>query len=194
MPDLTFPRGDATTWATPLAMVELASRVDQCRGATGHAKGKALEQLLGWLLPHVGGFRVMSANVYSHDGSQEVDLVVWNELQASNFPSFGQSVLVEAKNWERKVDSSETAWFNWKLRRGNAAVGILVAANGVTGDANRRADAYGIMYASNADGHSILLICLEEIEALTSTGDLEELLRRKMCALTAVADPMTFGA
>jgi hypothetical protein len=131
-PILTVPRGDATTWMTALDVSELTNRVNSCTSAVGQAKGAELEQLAVWLFPHVDGLRVTHADVYSADGSQEIDLAVWND--DTPWSAFGSELLVECKNWDRRVGSAEVAWFDWKMRLAGVTTGILLSANGITGD------------------------------------------------------------
>lgn len=186
-PAPTTPHGGPATWTTALDTHELAIRVASCAAATGPAKGQPLEHLLTWLLPHVFGFTVINTNVFNAAGSAEVDAIVWNDQLPGGFPSFSDSLLVECKNWERPVDSSDVAWFDWKLRLGGASTGILVAANGITGDADRRSAAWSIVQMANVDGRRIVVVTLAELAALTSTADLRLLLIRKVSLLTAGA-------
>lgn len=189
MPPLpvTVPRGDVTTWMTALDQVQLAAHVAACNSAVGPAKGKPLEQFLVWLLAHVPGFEVTLTNIFNHGGSNEVDLTVWNGQLQGGFPSFGDSILVECKNWSEPVDSSAVAWFDWKMRLGGATIGILVAANGITGVAERTTAAWSIVSVANMDGRRILVVTLAELAALTCADDLRKLLVRKASLLTANA-------
>lgn len=189
MPPLpvTVPRGDVTTWTTALDQAELAAHVAACNSAAGPAKGTPLEQFLAWLLAHVPGFEVTSTNVFSHGGSNEVDVIVWNSQQQGGFPTFGDSIVVECKNWFEAVDSSAVAWFDWKMRLGGATVGILVAAKGITGVVQRKTAAWSIVSVANMDGRRILVVTLAELAALTCTDDLRRLLVKKATLLTANA-------
>ena len=187
---ITIPYGDARTWASPLDTAELAMRIRECRKAssTTSEKGQSLEQLMVWLLPHLPGFRVRAKDVFSSDHSQEIDILVWNEkIQDGGLPSFGEKLIVECKNWNRRVDSSDVAWFYWKMRVGGVREGILVAAKGVTGVRERRTSAQAILTAANGENPSvrILVITLAEIEKFTSSVDLRDLLIDKILLLTA---------
>jgi hypothetical protein len=85
-------------------------------------------------------------------------------------------MLVEAKNWTRRVDSQEVAWFDWKMRMGAVSRAILVAARGVTGDIRRRKSAIDIIHTSNREGRRILLVTMHDLAAVTSTADIESTL------------------
>lgn len=135
-----------------------------------------------------------SANTWSGDGSQEVDLVLWHDPRESAFPNLADRLLVECKNWVNPVGSAEVAWFYWKLKRGNAPTGVLVAANGVTGNPERRSEAISIIQTANSMQApvEILLVTLEEIEVLATTDDLKCLIQNKLMGLTACADPLNY--
>jgi hypothetical protein len=115
--------------------------------------------------------------------------LVWNEQMVGGFPSFGEKIIVECKNWERRVDSSDIAWFYWKMRLGGVHEGILIAANGVTGKLSRRQAAQGIITMANAENPSkrIFVITLDEIAQIASYVDLRKLLIDKSMDLTAQA-------
>jgi Restriction endonuclease len=185
---VTVPRGDPSTWGQVLDMAELAAHLDLCRAPapTTREKGQRLEQLAIWLLPHLPGFRVRIVDFFSADHAQEIDLLIWNEQMQGGFPSFGEKIIVECKNWERPVDSSDIAWFYWKMRLGGVREGILIAANGVTGEMKRRRAAQGILTAANADdpARKIFVVTLSEIAGLTSYTELRELLIDKSLKLT----------
>ena len=173
---------------TGTVVVRIAAHLALCQAPapTTREKGQRLEQLAIWLLPHLPGFRVRMTDFFSADYAQEIDVLVWNEQMQGGFPSFGERIIVECKNWERPVDSSDVAWFYWKMRLGGVREGILIAANGVTGEAQRRRAAQGILTAANADdpAKKIFVVTLAEIAALTSHTDLRELLIDKNLRLT----------
>jgi hypothetical protein len=185
---VSIPYGDDTTWTQSLDTALLAAHVAQCRAEApnSHEKGQRLEQLLCWLLAHIPGFRVLKVNKFSADHSQEIDISLWNEQVARvGFPQFSSTILVECKNWTRRVDSSDVAWFDWKMRIAGVNEGILVAASGVTGDRDRREAAQAILSTVNSQQRRILVLTLEEIAGLTSRHDLRELLIGKMMDLVA---------
>ncbi|GAA4472450.1 restriction endonuclease [Phytohabitans houttuyneae] len=184
-----IPYGDDATWTQPLDTTLLTEYVAACKeqARTTKEKGDRLESLLCWLLPHIPGFRAHTVNQFSADHSQEIDMLIWNERHPTGFPSFREKIMVECKNWIRKVDSSDVAWFDWKMRLGGVTEGLLVAANGITGDSSRRHDAESILAHANAEQRRILVITLEEIGAITSRYNLRELLIEKVMGLSARA-------
>ena len=64
-------------------------------------------------------------------GSQELDLVFWNDQQCEYFKQAGAEILVECKNWEVPVGSAEVAWFLEKMRQRRVSHGFFVTRSGV---------------------------------------------------------------
>lgn len=186
---IVLPLGDETTWSSVLDGQELENRVASCRASALNTKekGARLERLACWLFAHIPGFTVEECNIYSDDGSQEIDLVLWNSKHAGGFPGYGDRIIIECKNWERPVDSSDVAWFYWKMRMGGVSEGILIAANGITAKASRREAAVSILSHANADlpPKRIHVVTLDEISSVRSTGELTTLLKRKALRLAA---------
>ncbi len=185
---ISLPLGDVSTWQASLDIAELSRHVAYCRASAPSKtdQGKRLEHLACWLLSHLPGFSARTSNFFSHDGAQELDVLFWNERLPGGFANFGSTLMVECKNWGGRVDSSDVAWFDWKLRLGNVSEGILIAANGITTSHDRRGSAAGILIAANGDQpnpRKIIVVTLEEIEAIKSTDDLRDLLIYKQMAL-----------
>lgn len=186
---VTLPIGDSERWTSPLDKAELSAHVAWCRApaSTTTEKGQRLECLLAWLLSYLPGFRADRANLYSEDGAQEVDLFFWNEQWRDGFPNFGAQIMCECKNWDRPVDSSDVAWFDWKMRLGGITEGVLFAASGITTRRYRREAAVGILTAANADSpaRKIHVITLDDVERLSTTHDLRNLIIEKSMGLAA---------
>jgi hypothetical protein len=75
----------------------------------------------------------------------EIDIAVANERKARWMQLLPPVFLVECKNWDAKVDSGAVSKFGAKLRYRRIDTGILVAANGITGDSNELSSAYQIV-------------------------------------------------
>lgn len=137
-----------------------------------------------WLIAHLPGFVVRQRNVLSASRAQELDLVVWNEQHADGFAGFGYKVLIECKNTGGKVESSDVAWFDWKMRLGGVSEGILVAAHGITGDRQLRTAAQEILTLANVEKRRIMILELDEIAQLSCRQDLRDLLIDRQLDLT----------
>lgn len=185
---VALPHGGPALWRTPLDTVELARHVLSCRIAAPNtrAKGDRLEALMIWLFPHLPGVSAVRRNVFSADGSQEVDVVFAYDTNQGSGLDLGAFFLGECKNWKHPVDSSAVAWMDWKLKLGGVSDGILIAANGVTGKARRREDAWHIVSRCNSDTprRRILVLTLDQIASIQSVGDLRQLIVDRMLDLT----------
>ncbi len=184
-----LPCGSEATWSVALDVLRLQRQIELCLDtpATTKEKGARLEELLTWLLAHLPGVTVRLRNHYSADRAQEIDLTIWNEQHPGGCAFMGPRVIAECKNWQGPVDSSDVAWFQWKMRLGGVDDGILLAANGITTDATRRSFAASIVTESNAGEppRRIYVLTLNELAALSSTEDLRDLLIEKSCRLAA---------
>jgi hypothetical protein len=89
----------------------------------------------------IPGVRVQKYDVLNDAGSEEIDVVCWN----GGLRYLPQSLMFECKNWAAKVSSAEVAVFAAKLLLSDSRVGFLIAANGITGDAQDRTRAYGFI-------------------------------------------------
>jgi hypothetical protein len=192
MEAVQLPAGGPDTWERPLDVVKLATWVDAVSSAN-KSKGKVLEQFLMWLIPHISGLRVMKANSFSFGRASEIDLTVWNEQHEAGFRSFSPPILVECKNWEKPVGAADVAWFDWKLRLGGATHGLLVAANGITGNREEKNAAHQIIQHARSDGRTIVIMTLDELAGLLTSLDLRELIIDKVCDIAAAATQVSSG-
>ncbi len=182
---VTLPRGDAALWRRRLDTSELARHVAHCRApaATTYERGKRLEQLATWLFPHLPGLSVDSTNVFDSGGSHEVDVPLFNDIgvRGSLF-ALGTNFYVECKNYEHRVGGQEVAWFLHKLIQGAGTAGVLLTTEGITGDAQDRTFAQGVVHEAKTGNPArwILIVTLDDIEALASTADLYKLLTKKI--------------
>ncbi len=151
---------------------------------TNHHKGKAFEDLICFLFETVPCIttRRNKKNVFE---TEEVDVFLWNEFFPGGLPSpaFPPWILVECKNWSTKVDSMNINWFDHKLQSRGLSLGILIAAQGITGDSQRLTDAHLTIAQALPQGRRIIVITLEDIKCLTSISDLVRLLKEKMSDL-----------
>jgi hypothetical protein len=187
---VTYPLGGPESWQQVVDAGVVAAQVQDCREASPEATGKALEQLVAWLLTLIPGFSVEHANRWAFGGASEVDLSVFNRQDPDGLPAFPDMILVECKNRTTRMDSSEVAWFDWKLQLGGVAMGIIVSVGGITGDPQRKSAAWSIVARANSatPQRRILVVSLEEIANLKSRADLVGLLISKV-SLLAMAAP-----
>lgn len=152
-------------------LAKLALDLSQLPGSAP-IRGRRFEALVLFLLSQVRDFRIVEHN-YRTD-TEELDGVVqqgatqgrvWATLAAP-------FLLLEAKNWSRRVDQQVVSVLRVKMqgRRGSVRIGLLCAAAGFTSDAREQE----LRFAS--DNLTIVFFGPEEIEAWVSATDPDEFL------------------
>jgi hypothetical protein len=153
------------------------------RATTYVERGHALEDLIAYLFGLIPGLSVSARNTMNAFEAEEVDVAFWNEGLPNGLRQFDQILLVECKNWSTPVGYPELAMFESKLQRRGRSLGILVAAHGITGDAEHLTAAHSVLSAALGKGLEIVVVTRREIEAFTDTGDVVRLLKQKRAQL-----------
>ncbi|HEY2033310.1 MAG TPA: restriction endonuclease [Rhizomicrobium sp.] len=152
-------------------------------GNTTNIKGRALEDLVSYVFGLVPGITITHRNALNVFDSEEVDVALWNEIDQLGFFFPPNLILVECKNWSKAVGSAEVSWFDTKLRNRGLDLGILVAARGITGDANDLTAAHTVVAAALRERRRLVVITTDELAGLVSTEELATLVKRKLCDL-----------
>lgn len=147
------------------------------------AKGKALESLLCALFEVVPGITITRRNTKDIYGAEEIDIAFWNEQDGSGFPFLPWIILLECKNWSTAVGAEQVSWFDAKLRSRGVDFGILVAAKGITGQAENVTAAHKIVSDALADGRRIVVLTLSDLLPVESADALVLLIKRMLCDL-----------
>lgn len=150
---------------------------------TTHEKGKALEDLICYIFKKVPGITVSRRNTLNERQSQEIDIAFWNRRHRDGFYFLQNIILVECKNWSRPLGSDGVNWFDSKLRRRAQPFGILIAANGITGNAADKTAEHDAISSALEDGRQLVILTRPEINTLVSTKQLVELIQNKLCEL-----------
>jgi hypothetical protein len=156
----------------------------QNRALSTTARGRAFEGLFCYLLDGVPGL-VYEADRVNYAQSDEIDIAVANSGSVSGLACFPTVFLVEAKNWAEPVDSSSVAAFIDKLRERRVELGILVAANGATGEAATLRAAHHKAASAQTSGFRILLITMDGLLRLRTTDEFTTLLVKRLLGLVA---------
>lgn len=146
-------------------------------------KGRALEDLVCYIFEKIPGITVTKRNTLNQFHSEEIDIAFWNKPNENGLYFLQNIILVECKNWSQPLGSAEVGWFDAKLRRRAQPFGILVAANGITGNAPDKTAAHDVISAALAEGRQFVVITRQEIENLISSSGLVELIQIKLCEL-----------
>jgi hypothetical protein len=151
-----------------------------CYGAASTTeRGRTLEDFLAYTFGAFPGIQVLARD--ARMGSQELDLVLWNDRCCDFFDAAGSELLVEAKNWNDPVGSAEVAWFLEKMRQRHVLHGFLVTRSGVTGQCRSGRDgALDMLYLALRDGLRPVVITLDEMQAISDQAELTQLFKVKV--------------
>ena len=158
-------------------------RADNAR--TQDEKGRALEDLISYLFGTIPGIELRNQDVLDVFLSDEIDLAFWNNrhpegLWALTFPDI---IFIECKNWAGKVGSHEVRNFTQELQERSLHFGVLIATNGVTGDPHDLSNAHHAIAFAQSQGYRIIVITRTEIETITTSVQLVNLVKQKLCDL-----------
>lgn len=158
-------------------------------------RGRALEDLAVYVFEKIPGLSATMRNDLSTFLSEEIDVALWNDRHPRGLHniSFPDIVLVECKNWQESVGSMHVAWFDNKLRARSLALGILLAMNGVTGDANERTRAHDIVARALHEGRHIIVLTREDIAGITESDQLVALLKTRLTQLVVRGAKLTLS-
>jgi hypothetical protein len=149
-----------------------------------HVRGKAFEDVLEHVFSAVPGCDVQR-NSLNRFASEEVDLSVMNFKDEGGLRALPEIFLVECKNWSSAVDAATVNQFASKIRHRGCTLGVLVAANGVTGDPHERTAAYQSAALALVEQTRMLLITTADLNALTCSKDFVTVLHRRLLDLIA---------
>jgi restriction endonuclease len=152
-------------------------------GATTAIRGRALEDLVCYVFSQVPGVTITRRNEMNAFNTEEIDVALWNDAEADGLFFLPNIILVECKNWSNPVSSNEVSWFDTKLRNRGLTFGVLVASNGVTGDANDLTAAHNTVAGALKEGRKLIVIRKEELLALTDSDALVHMIKEKLCDL-----------
>jgi len=146
-------------------------------------KGRALEDFICFLFPLVPGVEIAERNALNAFDTEEIDVALWNSRHPRGLYFLPHLLLVECKNWSRACGSQEVSYFVNRLRQRGCDHGILMATNGITGVAEDLTRAHFEIATALAAGIRVLVVTSTDIAGLTTSDDLVNLFKRKLCQL-----------
>jgi hypothetical protein len=152
-------------------------------GKTTADQGRALEDLICYVFSQVPGVSITRRNEMNAFHTEEIDVALWNDGHIDGFFFLPNIVLVECKNWSSRVTSSELSWFDTKLRSRGLNIGVLVAANGITGDPTDITAAHSIVAAALREGRRLVVLRSDELLSLGDSDHLVLIVKEKLCDL-----------
>ncbi|MFC4478585.1 restriction endonuclease [Flavobacterium chungangensis] len=162
----------------------LAGHFQGCdHGVTNQIKGKAFEDLACYLFETIPGVSIAMRNQMNAYHNEEIDVAIWNDNHKNGLNFLPNVILIECKNWSTPVSSIEVNWFCQKLASKGLDFGILIANNGITGNAADLTAAHNTIAFHLAQKRRIIVITRAEIDALTNTAQMIKLIKEKICLL-----------
>jgi len=150
---------------------------------TTAVRGKALEDMIAHLFGVVPGISITHRNEMNAFDTEEIDVALWNEQDATGLHFLPNVILIEAKNWSNPVSSMEVNWFISKLRDRGLDFGILISPHGVTGNPGDLTAAHNIISGALKERRRLVVITTAELLALPDTDSLATLIKKKLCDL-----------
>lgn len=151
---------------------------------TNQVRGRAYEDALEHVFRSIPGCLV-ERNSLNRAGSEEIDLSVMNFREGNGLRGLPDLFLVECKNWSKPVGASAVASFATKIRHRNCELGVLVAANGVTGDPHKLTAAHQAAANALQDGFKIILLTTADLYRISSVDDAINVLHERLLRLIA---------
>ncbi|WP_454561508.1 restriction endonuclease [Mycobacterium haemophilum] len=165
--------------------LEIKRLLDKAASAPNtDAQGKAYEELAVYLFESIPGCYT-EHDIMSEFQSEQVDVAVGNDKHVNGIPILPYVMLVECKDWSSPVNSTVVGYFINILANRSVELGILIAANGITGDRRSFTNAHALGPPGMARGIKVIVVTTAEIAQLTCTADFVGLLKRRF--LLAVA-------
>lgn len=152
-------------------------------GGSNQIKGRAFEDLACYLFETIPGVSIALRNQMNAFQNEEIDVAIWNDKSRYGLIFLPNVVLIECKNWSNPVSSIEVNWFCQKIASRGLDFGILIANNGITGNADDLNAAHNTIAFHLSHKRKIIVITREEINALNNTGEMVNLIKQKLCLL-----------
>jgi hypothetical protein len=138
------------------------------------------------LLIGIPGVKITARNEKNTFATEEIDVACKNENDPAGLGAVADFFIVECKGWTDAVGSEQVSWFLTKVRHRGVRFGILIAANGITGEPEHLSRANFLVGVEMAMfGIKMVIVTREEIEKLASGEDLAKLIIQKVCTLHA---------
>lgn len=159
---------DAQKYATALSETKTAQTNDD--------KKKSLEGLAKLLLEGMPFLSFRYSNLRT--ASSEIDLVFrYRGFEVTTvFDELGCYFLVECKNWKEPVGAKHVRDFIGKMQSSRVKLGVLVAPEGVTGQAESADALREIHKTYDKDGLFVVVIAEEHLESVKRGENFYELL------------------
>jgi hypothetical protein len=137
------------------------------------ARGKAFETFADYIFTSLGC--PTRHNITSPMHSEQIDLAAVHMGALNPLPTF---FLVECKYWDKKVGSSAVGYFLNTCRSRKARLSIIMAKNGLTGNAKEATAAHSLAYGASSEGVYLIVLTLADLQSVKNNQELIDLLIR----------------
>jgi hypothetical protein len=141
-------------------------------------KGKRMEDLVKTIFEAVPGLSFEGSNLKNEYGTEEIDLIFWNDNLLEGLHFLDCPLIVECKSSGKPVAGRDVRYFATSLRDKGRRYGVLVALNGITGDEDNLSAGYFHLTAAMGDGVTVLILTADDLVKLASGADVVAALRR----------------
>jgi hypothetical protein len=152
-------------------------------GETSQIRGAALEQAAIRMIGSIPGVIEPVSNVVDYASAGEIDILFPNQAPRTGLWFLDRAFLCECKNWAVPVGAQEIRVFADRMRERNCRDGILISANGITGDSAALTAANHQVARALEDGREILVLNWQDLRTVRGAGSLRDLLQRKWIRL-----------
>ena len=152
-------------------------------GATAQERGRSLQDVSCHLLGAIPGVPPPMCNVVDFADGGEIDIFFANNAQDNGLWFLPHAILVECKNWVQPVGSQEVRVFMDRMKERACSVGVLIAANGITGNTDDLSAARRHIARALQDGYHILVVTLDELADADGSAGVVKLLYQKWTLL-----------
>jgi len=145
--------------------------------ANAQEKGKLFERFIEKVLSTIKGLKILKVNARLR--AEEIDIMVQNNVSEGFWRTLGSPIIVECKNWTKKVGSKEISILSDKMRTisRNVKLGILVAPNGVSGD--YQSNAVLKIREKRQQGLYIVVLVKEDLEEIAAGTHTAKVIEKK---------------
>lgn len=174
-----FPRGD--TSIKLFSRLELENRLKLAFGCNQkYEKGELWENVVAYVIEHIAGLKITGRRIRT--GRQEIDISVANVSDNDELWKLGAYILVECKNWNKRVDIPviRNVAYN-SMMKGNKTV-LLFSSNGITKDAQKEIERLAVNHIY------ILSIEKKDLLSLFTNDDCTDLILNKWHQLHSKID------
>jgi len=140
-------------------------------------KGRLLERFMRDAISTIKGLKILDFNARLL--AEEIDIIVQNNVPEGFWRTIGSPIVVECKNWTKKVGSKEISILSDKMKSisSDVKLGLLVAPNGVSG--NWKSNAILKIREKRQQGIYIVVLVKEDLEKIATGTHTSKIIEKK---------------